>query len=166
MKKLLLLLFLLTSFSTFADWTLEKKVDDFEETTNYFIVSDIVRPNKPMSFPWNKASAFLHFNCQTKSIDMMTTMDVFNLNNDPIYSGNTTYIDINVKADRVIHRNIIVEHELFSNYISFDKGQTERILLNANEVVIQLDHYTQGLRTYSFNMEGLEPLLINQCSRN
>ena len=117
-----------------------------------------------MSWPHDKAFAYLYFSCQTKSITMRVTMN--NLVNDDRYSGDTRYIDINVKVDGVIHRNVSVKKDFLSDYISFDKGQTERRLLNAKEVIIQLNHYNQGLRTYSFNMEGLEPLLINQCSKN
>ena len=156
------MLLISTSFSTFADWRLEERIDDFEETTNYFIFSEDVKPNKPMSWPHDKANAFLYFSCQTKSITMSVTMN--NLVNKDDYSGDTRYIDINLKVDGVIHRNVSVVQDFLSDFIKFDKGQTERKLLNAKEVVIQLNHYNQGLRTYSFNMEGLKPLMVNKCS--
>ena len=162
MKKLILLLLLSISFSTFADWRLEERIDDFEEATNYFIFSEHVKPNKPMSWPHDKAYAFLYFSCQTKSITMSVTMN--NLVNKDDYSGDTRYININVKINGVILRNERVQQDFLSDFI-YLKPINGR-LIDAKEVVIQLNHYNQGLRTYSFNMEGLKPLLINQCSRN
>jgi hypothetical protein len=162
MKKLLILLLISTSFSTFADWRLEERIDDFEETKNYFIISDDVKPNKPMSWPHDNAFAFLYFHCQAKLMIMKVTMN--NLANDDSYSGDTRYININVKINGVILRNERVQQDFLSDFIKFDKGQTERKLLNAKEVVIQLNHYNQGQRTYSFNMEGLKPLMVNKCS--
>jgi len=162
MKKLILLLLLSISFSTFADWRLEERIDDFEETKNYFIISDDVKPNKPMSWPHDNAFAFLYFHCQAKLMIMKVTMN--NLANDDSYSGDTRYININVKINGVILRNERVQQDFLSDFI-YLKPINGR-LIDAKEVVIQLNHYNQGLRTYSFNMEGLKPLLINQCSRN
>jgi len=162
MKKLLILLLISTSFSTFADWRLEERIDDFEETKNYFIISDDVKPNKPMSWPHDNAFAFLYFHCQAKLMIMKVTMN--NLANDDSYSGDTRYININVKINGVILRNERVQQDFLSDFI-YLKPINGR-LIDAKEVVIQLNHYNQGLRTYSFNMEGLKPLLINQCSRN
>jgi hypothetical protein len=76
----------------------------------------------------------------------------------------TRYININVKINGVILRNERVQQDFLSDFI-YLKPINGR-LIDAKEVVIQLNHYNQGLRTYSFNMEGLEPLLINQCSKN
>jgi len=156
------LLLISTSFSTFADWRLEERIDDFEETKNYFIISDDVKPNKPMSWPHDNAFAFLYFHCQAKLMIMKVTMN--NLANDDSYSGDTRYININVKINGVILRNERVQQDFLSDFI-YLKPINGR-LIDAKEVVIQLNHYNQGLRTYSFNMEGLKPLLINQCSRN
>ena len=150
------------SFSTFADWRLEERIDDFEETKNYFIISDDVKPNKPMSWPHDNAFAFLYFHCQAKLMIMKVTMN--NLANDDSYSGDTRYININVKINGVILRNERVQQDFLSDFI-YLKPINGR-LIDAKEVVIQLNHYNQGLRTYTFNMEGLKPLLINQCSRN
>ena len=161
-KKLLILLLLSISFSTFADWRLEERIDDFEETTNYFIFSEHAKPNKPMSWPHDNAFAFLYFHCQAKLMIMKVTMN--NLANDDSYSGDTRYININVKINGVILRNERVQQDFLSDFI-YLKPINGR-LIDAKEVVIQLNHYNQGLRTYSFNMEGLKPLLINQCSRN
>ena len=156
------MLLISTSFSTFADWRLEERIDDFEETKNYFIISDDVKPNKPMSWPHDNAFAFLYFHCQAKLMIMKVTMN--NLANDDSYSGDTRYININVKINGVILRNERVQQDFLSDFI-YLKPINGR-LIDAKEVVIQLNHYNQGLRTYSFNMEGLKPLLINQCSRN
>ena len=162
MKKILIFLLLSTSFSAFADWRLEVKEDDFEETTNYFLFSDSVEPNKPMSWPHEKAFAYLYFSCQTKSISMRTTMN--NLVNRDTYRGENRYIYINVKVDGEIFRDVDVRQDFSSDFIHFDKGKTQRRLINAKEVIIQLNHYNQGNRTYSFNMEGLKPLMVNQCA--
>lgn len=161
MKKLLIFLLLSISFSAFADWTLEVQEDDFEETTNYFIFSDSVEPNKPMSWPYEKAFAYLYFSCETKSISMRTTMS--NLMNDDYYAGDERKIYINVKLDGVIYKRVSVYQDFSSDFIHFSRSQTERKLLDAKELVIQLNHYGQGQRTYTFNMEGLKPLMVNQC---
>ena len=164
MKKLLLFLLLSTSFPTFADWKLQKEVDDFEETTFYYIRSDIVEPNKPMTLTHNNAWAFLYFNCYSKNIIMKVSMT--NLVNEHFYYEDTRWIRINMKVDGEIHRDIAVVKDFNNDFIHFDKRLTKRILVDAREVIIQLNHYGQGLRTYSFNMEGLRPLLVNQCRQD
>ena len=160
-KKLILLLLLSTSFSAFADWRLVEQADDFEEVIDYYIMSDNVDPNKPMSWPYEKAFAYLYFSCETKSISMRTTMNT--LVNRDTYRGGNRYIYINVKVDGEIFRDVDVQKDFLSDFIHFG-GQTERRMINAKEVIVQLDHFNQGKRTYSFNMEGLKPLMVNQCS--
>ena len=87
-----------------------------------------------------------------------------NLVNRDTYRGENRYIYINVKVDGEIFRDVDVRQDFSSDFIHFDKGQTQRRLINAKEVIIQLNHYNQGNRTYSFNMEGLKPLMVNQCA--
>ena len=161
MKKLLLLVLLSISFSAFANWELLGQEDDFEEVINYVIISDIVDPNKPMSWPHDQAKAFLYFGCQSKSMSMFVSMN--NLANDDSYVGDRRRIYINVKLDGVIYKRVEVWKELLSDNIHFSRSQTERKLLDAKELVIQLNHFGQGQRTYTFNMEGLKPLMVNQC---
>ena len=162
MKKLLILLLLSTSFSTFADWRLIEQVDDFEETKSYFINSDKVDPNKPMSWPHDKAKAFLYYQCGCKLMSMSVSMN--NLVNDDSYAGDRRRIYINVKVDGVIYKGVRVYQDFMSDFIHFSRSQTERKLLDAKELVIQLNHFREGQRTYTFNMEGLRPLMVNQCS--
>jgi len=161
-KKLLILLLLSISFSTFADWRLEERIDDFEETTNYFIFSEHAKPNKPMSWPHDKAYAFLYYGCSSNSITMSVSAN--NLVNDDSYAGDRRRIYINVKVDGVVDKGVRVYQDLMSDFIHFSRSQTERKLLDAKELVIQLNHYNQGQRTYTFSMEGLRPLMANQCS--
>ena len=161
MKKLILLLLLSISFSAFANWELLEQADDFEEVIDYYIISDKVDPNKPMSWPHNKAKAYLYFGCQSKSMSMSVTMN--NLANDDSYAGDRRRIYINVKLDGVIYKRVRVYQDFLSDFIHFSRSQTERKLLDAKELVIQLNHFGQGQRTYTFNMEGLKPLMVNQC---
>jgi hypothetical protein len=162
MKILLVLLLLSISFSTFAEWKLIEQVDDFEETKSYFINSDKVDPNKPMSWPHDKAKAYLYFQCGSKVMSMWASMN--NLVNKDSYSGDDRYIYINLKIDGEIHRDIKTNQNLLSSWFHWTIGQIDLKMINAKEVIVQLDHFGQGKRTYSFNMEGLKPLMVNQCS--
>ena len=167
MNKLLLFLLLLTSLSAFANWELVEQVDDFEETKSYFLFSDKVDPNKPMSWPHNKAKAYLYFQCESKVMSMQLTMN--NLVNEDSYLYDRRYIDINLKVDGEIHRDLKAQQKLLSDYIHFTTTDTKsrevyKTMFDAKEVIVQLDHFGNGKRTYNFNMDGLKPLMVNQCS--
>mgnify|MGYP000453828640 CR=1 FL=1 len=97
-KGLLILLLLSINFSAFANWELSEQADDFEEVIDYYIVSDKVDPNKPMSWPHDKAKAYLYFGCQSKSMSMSVTMN--NLANDDSYAGDRRKIYIKHKRHK------------------------------------------------------------------
>lgn len=162
MKRLLICICFLISSSSFANWKLEKVFDDFEETTRYIIFSDRVKPNKPMSFPNEKAFAYLYYECVTNSITMRVSAN--NLVNDDYGYDSNRRININVKLDGKVFKGVTAYQDFMSDYISFSRSQTERKLVDSKEFIIQLNHYSDGQRTYTFDMKGLKPLMVDECS--
>ena len=157
MKKLLLLLFsLMLSFNSYGEWKLEVRGDDFEGTVNYYIVSDVVNPTKPLDWPNEDANAYLYYDCQVTTMVMVLSAD--NLNG-AFYKGDKRYIPIDLKIDGVIKRDIKAKQDAsISKFLSIDKAYGWQ-MIEGNSVLIQLNHYSDGKRIWPFKMGNVKSFI-------
>jgi len=156
MKKLLLLLSsLMLPFNSFGEWEFKINYDDFEETSSFYIFGESVFSNEQDTWAW------LYYDCQIDRL--ILKIKPSSLKNEDYYSADERYVRINTKIDGEIHRGVKVKKDLMGDFLHFGAIDT-RIMAKANIVIIQLHHYYEGIRTYTFDMRGLLPLMVNQCS--
>jgi hypothetical protein len=179
MKKLLILLFLSTSFSTFADWKLSKQVNDFEEKTYYFLMSDEVVPNRPLSWPNDDAYAYMYFQCVANNFTLVLTASQFakktiqdgydSVSFDAKIEGVEikkglldSLFGVNTSGNGI--RSVSGSQDWGSDHIRIGKFDSKRLkFVDATKIIFQINHYVDGKRIYEFDMNGFD---INLCDVN
>ena len=141
-------------------WEVVTKTDDFTEKTNTYIFSDKVLANKQLDWPYTNPSVYVYWDCNQNTFVMHNSAN--NLNGGAISSyGDFNTFSIDIKVDGVIKRNVSMTQNWGSNFMTISPEQrfndTSYSIANAtNSLIIQLDHYGSGLRTYKFNLQGLD----------
>ena len=167
MKKLLIAtLATVMATSAMADWTKQVQKDDFAGTSNTFIISDRVQPNVPMSFPYSNPVVYLYWDCSGETFIMRNTASNL-LGGTPSSYGSFSTFYVSMKVDGVIKRNVSMAQSWGSDFIQINNKQmytdTSSSIANAKkEIVIQLEHFGDGLRHYTFDLTGLDK---SQCNK-
>jgi hypothetical protein len=137
-------------------WTYNEQVDDFNETVKKYIVSQTIIPNKPLSFPYTDPKIYMYYDCKSKNFIMHNSAS--NLLGLTPQEGDYSSGMVTVKVDGTINKYAEIKQSWGSNfihimdqqYIPDSPGDAE------TEFVIQLHHYNDGLRHYTFNMTGID----------
>lgn len=158
MKKILILFFLLFSnYSLALEWSTEKITDDWEETTRTLIFSDYVNPNKPLDFPYQNPTVYMYWDCDNGGFTMRNTAN--NILDTDIADGyNLIQHDIKIDGDV---KSITSYQQWNSEYITLD-WYNNLNLQSATELVVRLNHYSDGYRQYTFDLSNFDP--INGCN--
>ena len=158
MKKILILFFLLFSnYSLALEWSTEKITDDWEETTRTLIFSDYVNPNKPLDFPYQNPTVYMYWDCDNGGFTMRNTAN--NILDSDIADGyNLIQHDIKIDGDV---KSITSYQQWNSEYITLD-WYNNLNLQSATELVVRLNHYSDGYRQYTFDLSNFDP--INGCN--
>ena len=158
MKKILILFFLLFSnYSLALEWSTEKITDDWEETTRTLIFSDYVNPNKPLDFPYQNPTVYMYWDCDNGGFTMRNTAN--NILDTDIADGyNLIQHDIKIDGDI---KSITSYQQWNSEYITLD-WYNNLNLQSATELVVRLNHYSDGYRQYTFDLSNFDH--INGCN--
>jgi hypothetical protein len=167
MKKLILLLLVSISFSTYANWKLEKKVNDFEETTIYFLMSDKVEPNKPLSWPNNNAYAYMYYQCGNiytlvLSASQFAKKTIGNSFDFVSFNAKVEGVEIETTRsffglDELEIWNVSGKQDWGSDHIRIEHRYGEKLkFADASKITFQINHYVDGKRIYEFDMNGFD----------
>jgi len=158
MKKILILFFILFSnYSLALEWSTEKITDEWEGTTRTLIFSDYVNPNKPLDFPYQNPTVYMYWDCDNGGFTMRNTAS--NILDTDIADGyNLIQHDIKIDGDI---KSITSYQQWSSEYITLD-WYNNLNLQSATELVVRLNHYSDGYRQYTFDLSNFDP--INGCN--
>lgn len=148
-------LVLLTVFPVNA-WEYKEQKDEFEGTVNPYIVSDFATPNRPLSWPNSEPIVYLYFDCQDRSWVLRNSAN--NLQGGDIEDGYNNY-----KFRAKLDGGEIFEISVFQSWGSefFLLRTLGRHLGQANNLTIQLNHFGDGPRRYTFDMTTFDRSLCN-----
>ena len=167
MKKLLLLVAILFSTNTFAYMTYSVDKDEFKGKTYHYIMTDLVDPNKPLSFPYDKAQSALVVGCvENDYYYAYIYFTSVNLTDGKINDGYELFT-LEVKAGGSF-TNIFATQDFGSKTLDFnmtdsDKKKITRLMKSYDEVLIQFNHYQDGLRFYKYDTKGFKELFDKHC---
>tara|TARA_A100001015_G_scaffold141200_1_gene156716 strand:+ start:316 stop:792 length:477 start_codon:yes stop_codon:yes gene_type:complete len=157
MKKILILFFILFSnYSLALEWSTEKITDEWEGTTRTLIFSDYVNPNKPLDFPYQNPTVYMYWDCDVGGFTMRNTAS--NILDTDIADG-YSLIQHDIKIDGDI-KPITSYQQWSSEYITLD-WYNNLNLQSATELVVRLNHYSDGYRQYTFDLSNFDH--INGC---
>ena len=158
MKKTLLVIFLFFFDNSIAlEWRTEKITDDWEETTRTLIFSDTISPNKPLDFPYQNPTVYMYWDCDMGGFTMRNTAN--NILDTDIEDGyNLIRHDIKIDGKK---KSITSYQSWNSEFITLDWYNNVK-LQSATELVVRLNHYSDGYRQYTFDLSNFDP--INGCN--
>ena len=149
MKKLLGIVVLSFFLNTnlFANtWDIKEQKDEFRGTSFKYVISNWVKPNKPLDFPYEDLKVkFYKFCGNNEVVGLIFNMEP-NIRGGDIESDHYSYL-LDAKLDDNFEK-VYGELELIIRY-----GAGEKIL-KSKLFMIQLKHYN-GLRHYKFDLNNL-----------
>tara|TARA_B100000902_G_C26815303_1_gene671227 strand:+ start:101 stop:559 length:459 start_codon:yes stop_codon:yes gene_type:complete len=150
MKKILLifLLLLFTQNGFSNTWSIQEQKDDFKGTSIKYAISNPVKPNAPLDFPYEDMEAEFIKICDDTSMIIYFTNDPNLLDGDLSDNYSTFYAD--VKLDGKFD-SLTLRQDWGSKYLYI---RNTKKLINIDEFIIQLKHYG-GTRHYKFNLSDL-----------
>lgn len=122
---------------------------------SHYIVSENVKPNRPLAFPYNNPEIRLIFDCKNKGFALLNTAS--NLQGGDLKDGYNIH-EVDVKMDGNFYTLKLVQ-TWNSDYFGL-LDATKVLNYATREFVIQLNHYSDGLRHYTFDMTGFDK---NMC---
>ena len=168
MKKILSILFFIILLTNNSNSEMSHSVskDEFKGTTSHYIMTDSVKPNIPLSFPYENTKSTLIVGCQNNNYWAYIHFTEVNLTDGKINDGYTLFT-LEVKAGGVFH-NIFTTQDFGSNKLHFnmtgsDKKKITNLMRNNDEIWIQFNHYQDGNRFYKYNTKGFSKLFDENC---
>ncbi len=169
MKKLFTIMFfsfLLTN-NAISQMTHSISKNEFKGTTSHYIMTDRVKPNIPLSFPYQDTESSLVVGC--KENDYYWAYVYFNkvnLADGNIGDGYYTYT-LEIKAGESFHKVMATQDfgEKFLNFnmTSSDRRTVTKLMKLYDEIWIQFNHYQDGNRFYKYDTRGFSNLFDANC---
>ena len=154
MKKLLGIVVLSFFLNTnlFANtWDIKEQKDEFKGTSFKYVISNWVKPNKPLDFPYEDLKVkFYKFCDNNEVVGLIFNMEP-NIRGGDIESDHYSYL-LDAKLDDNFEK-VYGELDFGDKELIIRYGAGEKIL-KSKLFMIQLKHYN-GLRHYKFDLNNL-----------
>ena len=154
MKKLLGIVVLSFFLNTnlFANtWNIKEQKDEFKGTSFKYVISNWVKPNKPLDFPYEDLKVkFYKFCGNNEVVGLIFNMEP-NIRGGDIESDHYSYL-LDAKLDDNFEK-VYGELDFGDKELIIRYGAGEKIL-KSKLFMIQLKHYN-GLRHYKFDLNNL-----------
>ena len=176
MKKLLgvLILGLLLSGSAQANWEGSIKKNEFDGKTRKSIFGPIIKPDIPLNYPFDEIIMYPSIICGS-----LISSIVFNFFNDADFNPTEVHlVDGKYLNDKTAEFNSRIKHgEQLENikveqYIAYKDSlfisfaDTSRVLnwfKNEETIVLELSHYSDGVRYYKIDTKGFKKVYNDTC---
>lgn len=153
MKKfiyIILVLLIYPNFSFSNTWEIIESKDDFKNESFKYVISNEVKPNAPLDFPYEKLNASFFMYCENDTMGGI----IFNMNpnliDGDIEDGYHRYwVDVRLDGE---FDNISLFQDFNSKVITIKYDSFIKVK-NTDEFLIQLKHYG-GTRHYKFNLSN------------
>tara|TARA_Y100000996_G_C22387543_1_gene587764 strand:+ start:310 stop:792 length:483 start_codon:yes stop_codon:yes gene_type:complete len=136
-------------------WNLSEYKDEFKGTAVKYAISNQVKPNKPLDFPYQDLTASFYKYCGNN--DMVGIMFSQNLTiKDTVSDMNEkyTYYSVDVKLDEN-YTKVVGANGMADKYFRIFSPASQQIL-NSKIFLIQFNHYN-GKRHYKFDLSNFPP---------
>ena len=176
MKKLLgvLILGLLLSGNAQANWKGSIKKNEFDGKTRKSIFGPIIKPDIPLNYPFDEIIMYPSIICGS-----LISSIVFNFFNDADFNPTEVHlVDGKYLNDKTAEFNSRIKHgEQLENikveqYIAYKDSlfisfaDTSRVLnwfKNEETIVLELSHYSDGVRYYKIDTKGFKKVYNDTC---
>ena len=163
-----LLIFILSVSNSYSQMTHNVSKDEFKGTTSHFIKTISVRPNLPLSFPYEKTKSKLIVGCTVNShYWAYVYFNNVNLVDGNIGDGYYSYT-LEIKAKDGFHKVMATQKHgassIFFNMLSSDKKKVTWLMRQNDEIWIQFNHYKDGKRFYKYDTRGFAELFDKNCT--
>ena len=154
MKKLLGIVVLIFFLNTnlFANtWNIKEQKDEFKGTSFKYVISNWVKPNKPLDFPYEDLKVkFYKFCGNNEVVGLIFNMEP-NIRGGDIESDHYSYL-LDAKLDDNFEK-VYGELDFGDKNLVIRYGDGEKIL-KSKIFMLQLKHYN-GKRHYTFDLTNL-----------
>tara|TARA_B100000795_G_scaffold110832_1_gene81868 strand:+ start:8 stop:520 length:513 start_codon:yes stop_codon:yes gene_type:complete len=166
MKKILSIIFLVLIFSGYAqaNWEGSIKKNEFDEKTYKSILGPYITPGMPLDYPFEKLNFMPIMNCGSV-VAFVFNNDVHLVDGRHLNSKTEEY-NFRIKHGEQLE-NIKVEQELADPETLFvSSADTSRVFnwfKNEETIVLELKHYSDGVRYYKINTKGFKKVYNDTC---
>tara|TARA_B110000967_G_C18485596_1_gene364273 strand:+ start:73 stop:591 length:519 start_codon:yes stop_codon:yes gene_type:complete len=167
-KKLLGTLFFIILFSSNSNSEMSHSTseNEFKGTKSHYIMTELVGPNKPLSFPYADTLSSLIVGCQDNKYWAYIYFNEVNLTDGKTNDGYSLFT-LEVKAGGSF-TNIFATQNFGAKILDFnmtssDKKQITSLMRNNDEILIQFNHYQDGKRFYKYDTKGFSKLFDEHC---
>jgi len=151
---------ILISFSATADkiWTTHSKKNEMDGKMSFYAFTDkSVKPNSPMSFPYNKVASFISLACshENKAISLSFLFNVSpNIINKEIIATNFDNIKTRIKFDEKITNVELLQKWGGKGMTLRNNKQYLNVLKNSDELLLELNWHGNGKRYFKHAITG------------
>ena len=176
MKKILSIIFLVLIFSGYAqaNWKGSIKKDEFDGTTFKSIFGPFIKPEIPLNYPFDEIIMYPSIICG----GLIDTIGFIFYNDDDFNPTEVHLVDgkyLNDKTAefnfRIKHgeqiENIKVEQDIaYKGSLFISRTDTSRVFnwfKNEETIVLELKHYSDGVRYYKIDTKGFKKVYNDTC---
>ena len=150
LRSFLIFFFIFTN--SFANtWKIVEQKDDFKGTSFKYVISNWVKPNKPLDFPYEDLKASFYKYCGNDEVSALIFNMEPNLRDGDIKDGHYSYL-LEAKLDNNFEK-VYGELDFGDKNLVIRYGDGEKIL-KSKIFMLQLKHYN-GKRHYTFDLTNL-----------
>ena len=166
MKKLLgvLILGLLLSGSAQANWKGSIKKNEFDGKTYKTIFGPLIKPNRPLDYPFEKLNFKTGIDCGS-TVGFLFTDEV-HLVDGKYLNDKTSEFNFRIKHGEQLE-NIKVEQDFAykdSLFVSLaDNSRVFNWFKNEETIVLELKHHSDGVRYYKIDTKGFKKVYNDIC---
>ena len=177
MKKILgiIVLGLLLSGNAQANWKGSIKKSEFDGKTRKLINGPIIKPDIPLNYPFDELIMYPSLSCTSKKVPVIG----FVFFNDADFNSTEVHLVdgkyLNDKSaefnSRIKHgeqlENIKVEQDIaYKDSLFISRTDTSRVFnwfKNEETIVLELKHYSDGIRYYKIDTKGFKKVYNDTC---
>ena len=176
MKKILSIIFLVLIFSGYAqaNWEGSIKKNEFDGKTRKSIFGPIIKPDIPLNYPFDEIIMYPSIICGS----LISSIGFKFFNDDDFNPTEVHLVDGKYLNDKTAEFNSRIKHgEQLENikveqYIAYKDSifisfaDTSRVLnwfKNEETIVLELSHYSDGVRYYKIDTKGFKKVYNDTC---
>ena len=176
MKKILSIIFLVFIFSSYAqaNWEGSIKKDEFDGTTFKSIFGPFIKPDIPLGYPFEELKMFPQLDCSNKKVTLVgfffydadSNRTEVHLVDGKYLNDKTSEFNFRIKHGEQLE-NIKVEQDFaYKDSLFVSLADNSRVLnwfKNEETIVLELKHYSDGVRYYKIDTKGFKKVYNDTC---
>ena len=176
MKKILSIIFLVFIFSSYAqaNWEGSIKKDEFDGTTFKSIFGPFIKPDIPLGYPFEELKMFPQLDCSNKKVTLVgfffydadSNRTEVHLVDGKYLNDKTSEFNFRIKHGEQLE-NIKVKQEIkYPDTLFISSADSSKVInwfKNEETIVLELEHYSDGVRYYKIDTKGFKKAYNDTC---